>query len=189
MTNGVKHVTINDNSTCNSQSGKQVNGKDDANTKAKEEEEKDNCKPGMKLGMKHLYSGKEDDNGRFQWQDKLPEDIGDPAENEETAKWALLVRNVKVYNDPRRVLSVHSIVVQSPLLRKLLARVLKNYPGVATDLNRLEFTDKFEPLIHRWGELQKAIGRLGMETEEERTTRAHAELLQNVLEKECKKHD
>lgn len=179
VTNGVKHIVINGKSD-----GKLAeNG---AKEEDKEEDDGVHYDPGMKSGLKHLYSGKEDKKGRFQWQDKIPEDIGDPVENDETAKWALLVRNVKVYNDPRRVLSVHSIVVQSPLLKKLLAGVLKNYPGVTVGLNRLEFSGKFEPLIHRWAELQAAISKLGHETEDQRTTKAHAELLQDVLVKEFK---
>jgi len=56
--------------------------------------------PGMKKGTKQLYSGKEDNASCFQWQETIPGDIGDPAENDEMAKWALLIRNVKVYSDP-----------------------------------------------------------------------------------------
>lgn len=175
VTNGVKHVTINGDTMTN---GKQEQEED--------VEDDDQFDPGMKLGFKNLYSGKEDKKGRFQWQDTIPEDIGDPVENSETAKWALLVRNIKVYNDPRKVLSVHSIVVQSPLLKKLLAGVLKNYPGITVGLNRLEFSGKFEPLIHRWTELQKAISKLGDATEEQRTTKQHAELLHDILVKEFK---
>jgi hypothetical protein len=167
--NGIKHVTI--------------NGKPEVSDTAAKDEK---FAPGMKTGLKHLYSGKEDKKGRFQWQDKIPEDIGEAAENDETAKWALLVRNVKVYNDPRRVLSVHSIVVQSPFLKNILATVLKNYPGVTVGLNRLEFSGRFEPLIHRWSELEKAISEIGDGTEEERTTKEHAQLLQGVLVKEFK---
>jgi hypothetical protein len=177
-TNGVKHVLVNGK-------GKDQHKKDD-DGEAKEKAEEEPCEPGMKSGLKHLYSGKEDKKGRFQWQETIPEDIGDPVENAETAKWALLIRNVKVYNDPRRVLSIHSIVVQSPLLKKLLARVLKGYPGVTVGLSRLEFSGKFEPLIHRWAQLQEAIGKLGNDTEDERTTKAHAELLQDILTKEFK---
>lgn len=175
-TNGVKHVL--------------VNGKGKMNHETEIENgttvDEDPYDPGMKTGLKHLYSGKEDKKGRFQWQEEIPEDVGDPVENDETAKWALLVRNVKVYNDPRRVLSIHSIVVQSPLLKTLLAGVLKNYPGVTMGLTRLEFSGKFEPLIHRWAELQEAIAKLGEETEDQRTTKAHAELLKDVLTKEFK---
>ena len=52
---------------------------------------------GTVCDLKKLYSGKEDKKGRFVWQDTIPEDIGSPVENSETAKYALLVRNVKVY--------------------------------------------------------------------------------------------
>lgn len=170
LTNGVKHLSTNG-----------VAKKDES-----KESDTEQCEAGMKNGSKQLYSGKEDKKGRFQWQDKVPEDIGNPAENNETAKWALLVRNVKVYNDPQRVLAIHSIVVQSPLLKKMLTSVLKDYPGVTVGLNRLEFSGKFEPLIHRWTELQEAIGKLGNESEDNRTIKAHALLLQDVLVKEFK---
>lgn len=175
VTNGVKHVTINGDGNASGEQENESEGGGD-----------EQFDPGMKLGFKNLYSGKEDKKGRFQWQDTIPEDIGDPVENNETAKWALLVRNVKVYNDPRKVLSIHSIVVQSPLLKKLLAGVLKNYPGVTVGLNRLEFSGKFEPLIHRWTELRTAISKLGTATEDQRTTKQHAELLQDILVKEFK---
>lgn len=82
-------------------------------------EEDDGVEPGMAGRVKNLYSGKEDKRGRFQWQSTVPKDVKEPVENEATAKFALLVRNVKAYNDPRKTLSVHSIVVQSPLLKKL----------------------------------------------------------------------
>jgi len=55
---------------------------------------------------------------------------------------------------------MHSIVIQSPLLKELLRGVLAGYPGVTVDLDRLEFSGKFEPLIHRWTELKAAIKKL-----------------------------
>ncbi|KAI8932392.1 hypothetical protein NX059_010579 [Plenodomus lindquistii] len=177
LTNGVKHISVNGDAK-----GQESN---DSGVEHKDGDE-EQCETGMKNGSKQLYSGKEDKRGRFKWQDTIPEDIGDPAENTETAKWALLVRNVKVYNDPQRVLAIHSIVVQSPLLKKVLNSVLKNYPGVTVGLNRLEFSGKFEPLIHRWADLQAAISKLGDDTEDERTTKAHAVLLQDILVKEFK---
>jgi hypothetical protein len=59
--------------------------------------EDDPVEVGMLCDLKKLYSGKEDKHGRFVWQDSIPEDIGSPVENSETAKYALLVRNVRVY--------------------------------------------------------------------------------------------
>jgi hypothetical protein len=97
VANRVKHVIVNG-------SKKKARGEADKAVESKSESEPDEpCDPGMKSGLKNLYSGKEDKKGRYQWQDKVPEDIGDPAENDKTAKWALLVRNIKVYNDPRKV--------------------------------------------------------------------------------------
>jgi hypothetical protein len=64
--------------------------------------------------------------------------------------------------------------------------VLKGYPGVTVGLQRLEFSGKFEPLIHRWAELQDAISQLSDATEEDRTTKEHAGLLQKVLIDEFK---
>lgn len=124
------------------------------------EEKLDPKLSGMSVGLKHLYSGKEDKRGRFQWQTTIPEDVGKPAEDAETQKWALIVRHVKVFNDPKKVLAMHSIVIQSPLLKELLRGVLSGYPGVTVDLDRLEFSGKFEPLIHRWSELKAAIEKL-----------------------------
>ncbi|KAI9659109.1 MAG: hypothetical protein M1821_002069 [Bathelium mastoideum] len=142
---------------------------------------------GMECGYKNLYSGKEDKRGRFQWQDTPPDDLGTIVEDAASAKWALLVRNVKAYNDPRRVLRIHSIVVQSPLLKGLLRGVLSGYPGVTTELDRLEFSGRFEPIIHRWSEFKEKIEELQnpkdpeKQSEEDLKTREHAELLQGIL--------
>lgn len=178
QTNGVK-------TDQNGINGTAEEGADGAN-KLEEAEPEDPCEPGMKTGIKDLYSGKEDKKGRYQWQETIPDDLGVAVENTKTAKWSLLVRHVKVYGDASKVLAIHSIVVQSPLLKKLLGSVLKNYPGITTELNRLEFSGKFEPLIHRWTELQTAISKIGNETEDQRTTKEHALLLQSILVKEFK---
>ncbi|KAF2006376.1 P-loop containing nucleoside triphosphate hydrolase protein [Amniculicola lignicola CBS 123094] len=157
---------------------------EDTSDKSSDDGEK--CDPGMKTGLKNLYSGKEDKKGRYQWQDTVPEDLGDPVENDATAKWALIVRNIRVFNNPRKNIAVHSIVVQSPLLKKLLTGVLKGYPGITASLQRLEFSGKFEPLIHRWAELKEAIGKLNTDTDDGRVTKEHADILLDVLTKEFK---
>ena len=132
-------------------------------------------------------SGKEDKRGRFQWESKIPEDLGQPAEDAESQKFAIIVRKVKVYNDPTKVLTLHSIVVQSPLLKDLLKEVLAGYPGVTVNLKRLEFSGRFEPLIHRYQELNQALVRLKLGDETDAATKAeHAELLQKLLGEEFK---
>lgn len=190
-TNGEKPVekaTTNGDKSPETVDKKTENGEEKTENKedSKPAETLDPAKVGMSCGMKNLYSGKEDKKGRFQWQDTIPEDIGKPVENAETAKWALLVRNVKVYNDPRKVMEMHSIVIQSPLLKKLLERVLKGYPGVTPGLKRLEFDGRFQPLIHRWSELKAEIDKLdpNSESEDVRLTKQHAVVLYDLLQSE-----
>lgn len=139
--------------------------------------------PGMACDIKNLYSGREDRRGRYQWEETVPKN-NKPVENAETAKYALLVRNVKVYNNPRKTLSIHSIVVQSPLLKRLLQKVLKDYPRLSLNLRTMEFTGKFEPIIHRWAKLQENIAKLDDSLDEGRETKKHAELLFSTLKTE-----
>jgi hypothetical protein len=183
MTGDVKSITLDD-------------GKEDGNGKTASDGEKEEfatpdgssavdepVDPGMDCSAKHLYSGKEDKRGRYQWQETIPKN-NRPVETAETARFALLVRNIKVYNNPRKTLSIHSIVVQSPLLKRLLQRVLKDYPGLSLNLRRLEFTGKFEPIIHRWAKLQEEISKLDDASEEDCETKKHANLLFSVLKTE-----
>lgn len=41
-------------------------------------------------------------------------------------------------------------------MKKILGNVLKDYPGITTGLDRLEFEAPFEPCVHRWERLEKA---------------------------------
>jgi hypothetical protein len=139
---------------------------------------------GMKTDLKKLYSGPEDKHGRFQWQDTIPKDIGSPAENAETAGYALIARYVKVYNDPRKVLALQSILVQSPFLKSILQPCLTGYPGFSSNLKRMELKRPFAPLVHRWDRLKASIAAVGDETEEEKLTKEHATLFLNILTQE-----
>jgi hypothetical protein len=85
---------------------------------------------GMESDVKDLYQGAEDNRGRYTWTDKYPEDLEKAAEDEVTARYAILVRHKKCYDDSRKTLEIHSIVVQSPLIKKVLGVVLADYPGM-----------------------------------------------------------
>lgn len=67
-----------------------------------------------------------------------------------------------------------------------LRKVLKDYPGLSVNLRRMELTGKFEPIIHRWARLHEEIAKLSEATEEDRETKAHAELFSDVLKNEFK---
>ena len=132
-------------------------------------------KTGMIPDVKNLYEGEPDRRGQSTWVDKYPDDLEEAAENGESARYALLVRNKKCY-DGRKKLEIDSIIIQSPLLKRVLGSVLKDYPGVTTSLDRLKFEPPFKPFVHRWGRMTKAV-----EQEEDAETKAHVELLYKTL--------
>lgn len=132
---------------------------------------------GMAGDIKEFYQG-HDDYGDVTWTDKYPSNLEEPVENAETARHTLLVRKKKS-KDIRKKLELDSIVVQSPLIKRCLASVLRDYPGVTTELERLEFEAPFEPFMHRWTGLERAV----LE-EPDRETKEHLMLLWKVLDNE-----
>jgi hypothetical protein len=131
--------------------------------------------------VQNLYRTKPDELGRTTWTKELPETLAQPVENDQSAQYALLVRNVKCY-DGRKSLSVHSVIVQSEPLKIFLGKLLDGYPGVTTSLRRLELTQPFEPLVHRWENLVKARE----EEELDQTTKDYVDLFYNILEEELR---
>lgn len=134
--------------------------------------------PGMILEIKNLYPGETDDQGHITTTDKIPNDLPEPEETEETARYALLIRNYKCY-DGHKSLSIASVVVQSPLLKKVLCWVLKDYPRMAPELNRLELVSPFRPFVHRWQRLTEAL-----DNERDPLTKSHIQLFYDALKKE-----
>ncbi|KAF2450110.1 P-loop containing nucleoside triphosphate hydrolase protein [Karstenula rhodostoma CBS 690.94] len=87
------------------------------------------------------------------WSTQYPTRASPPAEDAHSLQHALVAR-YKLSDDPAKTLDLHSIVVQSPLLKKSLGKVLDGYPGITTELQRVEFTAPFECFVHRWDRLQ-----------------------------------
>jgi hypothetical protein len=126
----------------------------------------------------NLYRSIPDRDGKTTWTTKIPTDLLDPPDNAESAQYALIARRVKCY-DGRRNLMLHSIVVQSTFLKKILGAVLKDYPGVTINLERVEFKSPFEPFVHRWAKFVKARDdEMGLESSR------HVDLLFSILEEE-----
>jgi hypothetical protein len=138
------------------------------------------AKLGMISSVKNLYQGKRDDNGRIPWVQAYPDDLDTPAEDAETARYALLIRNVKCY-DGRRKLQIETVIIQSPLLKDALGSVLDNYPGITTGLDRMTLKPPFQPFVHRWNKLRAAVA-----NEKDTETKAHLDLLYHVLEEELR---
>lgn len=137
--------------------------------------------PGTLCGVHNVYRTKPDENNRTSWTKELPETIIVPAEDAESAQYALIVRNVKCYTG-RKSLSIHSIVIQSEFLKTFLGKVLEGYPGVTATLERFEFTAPFKPLVHRWESFLKAREDNSLDE----TTKQHVDLLHQILEAELR---
>jgi len=136
--------------------------------------------PGSISSIKNLFQLSKDSDGENKWVDKPPENVPEPGENQETAKFAVIVRNIKS-TDSLKTLEAHSIIIQSPWLKKALGRhVLKDYPGVTCELSRLEFQAPFKPFVHRWAELLNYKNRKNLDE----TMRKHVNLLYDVLKHE-----
>ena len=138
----------------------------------------DEEKPGMVSEVKFLYQGKPDEDGIRPWVEEMPTDLVEAVENEKSARYALLIRKVKCY-DGRRPLSIQSIIIQSPLIRDALVNLLDNYPGITTGINRMKIKPPFEAFVHRWHRFESIL-----EQEEDATTKAHLQLLYNVIHEE-----
>ncbi|MCJ1385816.1 hypothetical protein MMC17_008940 [Xylographa soralifera] len=77
---------------------------------------------------------------------------------------------------------IHSITIQSPLIKSALQKVLRGYPGVSPELDNVTFDAPFEPLFHRWDTLLKAS-----RDESSTETRKHLKVLVDILEPEFAK--
>ncbi|KAF5535559.1 TOB3 (member of AAA-ATPase family) [Fusarium napiforme] len=120
------------------------------------------------------------------WQEWTDEEIGvDGRSSQASAKYALIVRREKEHGEiDESVLSLHSITVQSPLLKKILGPVFKGYKGINTNLKKLEFHAPFREFYYRWEEFNQAEPRNdSTETYEECL---HYKLLADIIHAEVK---
>lgn len=135
---------------------------------------------GSKCEPKDFYPVKPGSENSNPWTEDYPTWMSEAIENPETAAFAILRRHMKS-NDTRKKLSLHSVIVQSPKIKKVLAEVFEGYSGVTTALERLEFKAPFKPFVHRWERFREA-----REKEQDEATKQHVDLLWTTLEQELK---
>ena len=133
----------------------------------------------VEFGVMELY--RDDPRvGREEW---TPDDIDiDPEESSNARKYALIVRCEKSF-EGKSSLVLHSITIQSQLIRKLLDDVFDEYKGITTKLKNLTFHAPFHGFFYRWDRFQE---RMGEETGS--GVLGHIRLLQTVVEPEMKPH-
>lgn len=124
--------------------------------------------------------------GLGKWTTRYPEKLPPPVEDAQSAQHALVTR-YKASEKPDRQFDLHSIVVQSPHLKKVLARVFDGYPGITVELQRLEFAAPFECFVHRWEQFlaQRDLSlKQNLFDEDAEQCASHLELLYSVLTEE-----
>ncbi|KAI0545381.1 P-loop containing nucleoside triphosphate hydrolase protein [Xylaria curta] len=100
---------------------------------------------------KTLYEGPSKCDCCINWVEQYPADIKDSAEEETNTKLhAILCRVQKSHGKTTMPLELHSIVVQSPLLKSILEKVFDGYPGITTTLEKVEFSAPFWEFFYRW---------------------------------------
>lgn len=148
----------------------------------KEEEKKKSLPRGMKAGVKLLWA-KTDAQCKCctTWVEENPDDGTNVEESDECLQHAIVVRKKKKHEGNRKPLKVDSIVVHSPLIKKVLQKVFTGYPDLVVDLEELVFDAPFSPFFHRWESFEKA-----KEEESDPLTKSHLTLLYDALAAELK---
>ncbi|KAF2760114.1 ATPase [Pseudovirgaria hyperparasitica] len=127
---------------------------------------------------KSIFRGPKDDDGEYTWSEKA-EAEDKAAENETTAKFAVVVRKKKSC-DSRKFYEAHSLIIQSALLREALGEVFKDYPGITPSLERFVVYAPFRPFVHRWTAFQAYMARTDLSD----AMREHLQILHSILMEE-----
>lgn len=96
----------------------------------------------------------------------------------DTSGYAVLARKSEGHGDFGRDLKLHSLVIQSALIRKVLDVTLKGYLGISTGLENFTVEAPFSCFYHRWTALIDAYSTSTGETKQ------HLALLINLLDVE-----
>ncbi|KAI0837773.1 P-loop containing nucleoside triphosphate hydrolase protein [Hypoxylon sp. FL0890] len=138
---------------------------------------------GMTAETKDLYR----EDFRSPWEEWALEDIGINSKSTSTsAKFALVVRREKQNGDTEEpVLALHSITVQSPLIKRRLGPVFAGYQGINTNLKKLEFHAPFREFFYRWSEFVRAAPS-GEDVDD--NEKGHFKLLFDIISSEITPH-
>jgi len=128
--------------------------------------------------VKTLYEGPPKCPCCINWVESEPTDLRENIEDQRESKNHALLIRMKKNHGVGKPLVLHSIVVQSALLKSFLGEVFKDYEGITTTLQKLVFQPPFHPFFYEWKRLNELIA--AQDTEGE----AHARLLQDVLHAE-----
>ena len=133
---------------------------------------------GMRADVQQLY--RPDD--RSLWNESVPDKTTMDIEAGSYAQeCALIIR--REHHPTTNQVALHSITVQSPLIKKVLDRTFKGFEGLNTQLKQLTFKAPFHPFYYRWHRFEKLY-----EDEQDQETKDHLDLLHPILSEEIMPH-
>lgn len=139
--------------------------------------------PEFKLGMrpetKELYRPDE----RSTWDEWHPGNIHTNIEAGSYAQECALIISREPHPSNKNQAALHSITVQSPLIKKILDGTFEGYEGLNTQLKQLTFKAPFHPFYYRWHRFEKLY-----QDEQDRDTKNHLDLLYAILSIEILPH-
>ncbi len=106
------------------------------------------------------------------------------AKQRERSKYAVLVRmelRPRARFTEDNPVQIHTLVIQSPLLRQVLSKVLEDHSGFNNAEDQPVFEKPLAPFVHRWTQLLEAV-----ESEKDPETKTHLNLLMEAITPELK---
>jgi hypothetical protein len=134
---------------------------------------------GMRPEIKQLY--RPDD--RSIWNEWNPGNICTDVEAGSYAQECALMVRREPHPSNNNQAALHSITVQSPLIKKVLDGTFEGFEGLNTKLKQLTFKAPFHPFYYRWHRFEKL-----RQDEQDQDTRSHVDLLHAILSKEILPH-
>ncbi|KFY72295.1 hypothetical protein V499_07548 [Pseudogymnoascus sp. VKM F-103] len=134
---------------------------------------------GMRPETKQLY--RPDD--RSTWDEWNPGNIHTDAEAGSFSQECALIVRREPHPSNNNQAALHSITVQSPLIKKVLEGTFEGFEGLNTQLKQLTFKAPFHPFYYRWHRFEKL-----RQDEQDQDTKNHLDLLYAILSKEILPH-
>lgn len=134
---------------------------------------------GMRPEIKQLY--RPDD--RSVWDEWNPGNIRSDVEASSYAQECAIMVRREPHPSNNNQAALHSITVQSPLIKKVLDSTFEGFEGLNTQLKQLTFKAPFHPFYYRWHRFEKL-----RQDVQDQDTKNHLDLLYAILSKEILPH-
>ncbi|GAW14684.1 hypothetical protein ANO14919_040870 [Xylariales sp. No.14919] len=128
---------------------------------------------GTRCDTKTLYEGPKKCECCINWVEEYPSETTRESTElqSEVQRYAIVCRIKKAHGDSKEHLELHSITIQSPLLKSILGDIFTGYPGITTTLKDVKFSQPFWEFFYCWKALTESQARYEPESEEHKHVR------------------